>query len=112
VKIGPKGEKRYEDPPPSPAYVGLCDHISVSEVHMPKVRNQSENFGRGPIDWGKSVSPGPNQAGDLESILFKNVKGSTRDATTRFQPSDTIYFIVSDILRVKDHILQDFLRSA
>jgi hypothetical protein len=56
--------------------VGQSDYVSVSVVValVPKVRNESEDFGRDPVDWCYPVPPGPNQVEDLESILLENVK--------------------------------------
>jgi len=43
-------------------------------VRVPIVRNESEDFRRDPVDWCDRVPPGPNQAEDLESILFESVE--------------------------------------
>ena len=43
-------------------------------VHIPEVRNESEDFGWDPVDWRESVPPGQNQAEDLENVLFETVE--------------------------------------
>jgi len=43
-------------------------------VWIPKVRNESEDFGRDLVDWCDRVSPEPNQVEDLESVLLENVE--------------------------------------
>jgi hypothetical protein len=60
----------------------------VIVVVIPKVRNESEDFGRDPVDRCKVVPPGPNQVEDLENVLFQNVELNTtrvsRDPRIRF----------------------------
>jgi len=43
-------------------------------VLIPKVRDESEDFEREPVDWRNPISPGPNQVEDLESVLLENIK--------------------------------------
>ena len=56
--------------------MGECDQVSISVVIVliPKVRNESEDFGRDPVDWCHPVSPEPNQVEDLKSFLLENVE--------------------------------------
>ena len=72
--MGPQRGARYEHFPPSPAYVGQCDHVSASLVGtVPKVRDDSEDFGRDPVDWGKPVLQGPGPAEDLERVQVEKI---------------------------------------
>ena len=50
-----------------------CDRSLGLAVLVPEVRNESEDLGGDPIDWGEPVSPVSDQAEDLESVLLKNV---------------------------------------
>ena len=55
------------------AYMGQCDYVSISLVHIPKVRNDSEDLGRNLVDRCRHVSPNTNQVEDLESVSLENV---------------------------------------
>ena len=56
--------------------MGECNQVSISVVEglIPKVWNESEDFGRDPIDWRNPVPPESNQVEDLENVLLKNVE--------------------------------------
>jgi hypothetical protein len=63
--------------------VGECNQVSISvvaviaavvAVFIPKVRDESEDFGRDPVDWCNLVPPEPNQVEDLESVFLENVE--------------------------------------
>jgi len=43
-------------------------------ILVPKVRKESKNLGRDPVDRRDAVLPGPNQFEDLESVLLENVE--------------------------------------
>ena len=60
IKVGPQRGTRYKVLPPSSAYVGECDDVFVFAVHIPGVWKESEDFGRDPVDWGKSILQGSN----------------------------------------------------
>ena len=51
-----------------------CDNVLVSVAHVPKVWNESEDFGRDLVDRREYVSPNANQAEDLEGVLFEGVE--------------------------------------
>ena len=40
---------------------------------VPKVRDDSEDFGRDPVDWGKPVLQGPGPAEDLERVQVEKI---------------------------------------
>ena len=46
--------------------------VSISPVPNPKVRNESEDLGRDPVDRGEAVPPGPDQAEDFKSVPFES----------------------------------------
>jgi len=55
--------------------VGQCDYVSVFIASFaPKVRKESEDFGRDLVDWCGRVPPGPNEAENLDCVLFKNIE--------------------------------------
>jgi hypothetical protein len=53
--------------------VSQRDYDCPSAALVPEVRNESENFGRDPVDWGEPVPPGSNQTEDLESVPLENI---------------------------------------
>jgi hypothetical protein len=56
--------------------VSQRDYVLISGVVgiRKKVRNEGEDFGRDLVDRCNPVSPRPNQAEDLESLLFENIE--------------------------------------
>jgi len=64
---------RYEDLPPSSTYVGHCDQAFVVVANIRVVHNESEDFGRDLVDWGKPVLQRPNEAEDLESVPLETI---------------------------------------
>lgn len=107
----------------------LISPVLVSLALIPKVWDKSEDFGRDPVDWCDSVSPGPNQAEDFGNALLENIElnsntcqsksvvpfrfirctsalsGVVAILRTRIQFSDTIYFTAPNALFVKNHAL-------
>ena len=63
----------YEDVPPNPTYVGQCNDVSIPPAQIPGARNEGEDFGGDPVDWGERVLQGPNQAEDFESVPLENI---------------------------------------
>lgn len=53
--------------------MGQCDEAFVSVVHIPEIRNESENFGRDAVDWGEPVLQEPNQVEEIESVQLEIV---------------------------------------
>ena len=54
--------------------MGECDYVLISLVRVPKVWDESEDFGRDSVYWRDNVSPGPNQMENLENVLLKNIE--------------------------------------
>ena len=48
---------------------------------IPEVRNESEDFRWDLVDWCEAVSPGSNQAEDLENVLLESVELKTKNET-------------------------------
>jgi hypothetical protein len=48
--------------------------VSAATVFIPKVRDESEDFGRDPVDWRDTVPPEPNKVEDLKRVLLENVE--------------------------------------
>ena len=42
-------------------------------VHIPEIRNESENLGRDAVDWGEPVLQEPNQVEEIESVQLEIV---------------------------------------
>ena len=53
--------------------MGQSNDGFLSSAPVPEVWNESEDLGGDAVDRGKPVSPGSNQADDLESILSERV---------------------------------------
>lgn len=50
-----------------------CDHASLSDVLVPEIRNESEDFRRDLVDCDEPVPLGSNQTEDLQSIPFESI---------------------------------------
>lgn len=74
VEFSPQRGPGYEHVPPSLAHMGQRDYILISVFRIPKVRDESEDFGGDPVDRCDHVFPGPDQAEDLGSVLLENVQ--------------------------------------
>ena len=55
------------------------NQVLVFAGRLPGVRNKSEDFGWDLVDWCKAVLPIPNQAEDLEGVLFESVDLRTKN---------------------------------
>ena len=53
--------------------MGQRDQVLAPGDFIPGIWNESEDFGRDPVDWGKHVLQGFNQVEDVESILLEMV---------------------------------------
>ena len=99
--------------------MGQRDDVFVSVVHVPEVRDKSENFGGDPVDWCQPIFPEPNDAENLDSVLLEDVElehdarqsqsmhpilfvqpqpclRSPRFYGIAFQPSDVTYFTTAE----------------
>jgi len=54
--------------------VGERDHVFISLVYIPGVRNESEDFWRDPVNWCDAVSPGPDETEDFEGVSLENIE--------------------------------------
>ena len=113
--------------------MGECNQVATSAVVVlvPKVWNESEDFGRDLVDRCESVPPGPNQAEDfLSQNVELNATRISRNSLVRFvrltsamseavailktqvSASDARYFTTPGVPRVNSRILQKFLGCA
>jgi len=64
---------RYEELPPSSTNVGHCNQAFIAVANTRVVHNESEDFGRGPVDWGEPILHRPNEMEDPESVPFETI---------------------------------------
>jgi hypothetical protein len=62
---------------------------------VPEVRNDSEDFGRDPVDRGEAVPPEPNETEDLESVLLESVDLKSENENTRARERPSIHRFIS-----------------
>ena len=81
IEISPQSRARCENLPPSPAHVGERYRGSVLDVLVQEVRDENEDLRRNAVDWGKPITPGLDQAEDLDSVLLEslNLRERTRE---------------------------------
>ena len=73
IQAGPQPGTRREKFPPAMTYVGQFDQVLVPVAVPPVLWDRGEDVRRSPVDCGRGVLYGPNQAENFQGVTFECV---------------------------------------